>query len=32
VKPKNKGLLRKKNTKGVILEQKGTRIAEVVED
>ena len=27
-KPKNNGFLRKKNTKGVILEQKGTRMAE----
>ena len=27
-KPKNNGLLRKKNTKGLILEQKGTRMAE----
>ena len=26
-KHKNNGLLRKKNTKGVILEQKGTRVA-----
>ena len=27
-KPKNNGILRKKNTNGVILEQKGTRMAE----
>ena len=27
-KPKNNGLLRKKNTKGLILKQKGTRMAE----
>ena len=30
--PKNNGLLRKKNTKGVILKQKGTRMAEDGED
>ena len=29
---KNNGLLRKKNTKGVILQQKGTRMAEDGED
>ena len=29
---KNNGLLRKKNTKGVILKQKGTRMAEDGED
>ena len=32
VKPKNDGLLRKKNIKGVILEQKETRMAEDGED
>ena len=32
VKPKNNGLLRKKNTKGIILKQKGTRIPEDGED
>ena len=31
-KPKNNGLLRKKNTKGVILKQKGTRMTENGED
>ena len=31
-KPKNTSLLRKKNTRGVILKQKGTRIAEDGED
>ena len=31
-KPKNNGLLRKKNTKGLILKQKVTRIAEDGED
>ena len=31
-KPKNNGLLWKKNIKGVILEQKGTRVAEDGED
>ena len=31
-KPKNNGLLGKKNTKGVILKQKGTRMAEDGED
>ena len=31
-KPKNNGLPRKKNTKGVILEQKGARMAENGED
>ena len=31
-KPKNNGLPRKKNTKGVILKQKGTRMAEDRED
>ena len=31
-KPKNNGLLRKKNTKKVILKQKGTRMAEDAED
>ena len=31
-KVKNNGLLRKKNTKGVILAQKGTRMAEDGED
>jgi hypothetical protein len=31
-KPKNNGLLRKKNTKGLILKQKGTRMAEDGED
>ena len=31
-KPKNNGLLRKKNTKGVVLKQKGTRMAEDGED
>ena len=31
-KPKNNGLLRKKNTKGVILKQKGTRMAQDGED
>ena len=31
-KPKNNGLLRTKNTKGAILEQKGTRRAEDGED
>ena len=31
-KPKNNGLLRKKNTKRVILKKKGTRMAEDGED
>ena len=31
-KPKNDGLLRKENTKGLILKQKGTRMAEDGED
>ena len=31
-KPKSNGLLRKKNTKGVILEQKGTRMTEDCKD
>ena len=31
-KPKNDGLLRKKNTKDLILKQKGTRMAEDGED
>ena len=31
-KPKNNGLLRKKNIKGLILKQKGTRMAEDGED
>ena len=30
--PKNNGLLRKKNTKGLILKQKGTKMAEDGED
>ena len=30
--PKSNGLLKKKNTKGMILEQKGARIAEDGED
>ena len=32
MKPKNIGLLRKKNTKGLILAQKGIRMAEDGED
>ena len=32
VKPKNNGLLRKNNTKGVILKQRGTRVAQDRED
>ena len=32
LKPKNEGLLRKKNTKGLILKQKGTKMAEDGED
>ena len=31
-KPRHNGLLRKKNTKGVILKQKGTRMAEDIQD
>ena len=31
-KSKNNGLLRKKNTKGVVVEQKGTRMVEDGED
>ena len=31
-KPKNYGLLRKKNTKGLILGQKGTRVAKIETD